>query len=323
MSGDQTTNLDSQMITPLPGLTHSKVPLSAWLGESFAFGKRYFRRLFLLCLIMAAFAYLAAPENGQRLIKRAADKAKTTMSLSDGAVDADADIIDDGGAAAEKDADSSRTSDTDTVKAAAPECSVRACCFGIIAAVFGWMVLSWGLRTARKDDPAWKNLLLPSWKTVPKLIALGFLAGCVGALLFLCLILTVGFLHPGIAFIAAALLCCIFLVRIAIASHLIIDRDCGPIRAISGSWKLMRSNCWTLILGVAVAFLAICILGTIVFLLTPTSDSAGTFLTGTVTVITNALAQVCSVSLASIFYLMATGQPRPGAWPRENTESAE
>ena len=213
----------------------------------------------------------------------------------------------------------------------------------IFAVLFGLMSHLWGLRTVQKDDGSWRNLLFPSWKTFPKLILAWFILTLILFVIAFGFILLFSFLGEklGPQFAAAGALLAVFififvLLRFAITAHLILDRDYGPVKALNTSWEFMKSNAFTLLTGFILYSLTLFVLAMVVLI--PLAFMLGNqdisdpdrlyqhilstpVLIGTAAaamILFNTLSQIGSIALASVFYLMATGQKRPGAWPREN-----
>lgn len=207
--------------------------------------------------------------------------------------------------------------------------------FAFLIVLFAWMILLWGLRAVRQDDGSWKNLLFPSRFTLLKLIGVSFLVSVLcrlvrlvffGPLLFVCDTLT----------IAAAIVILPFLyAKLGLSWHLVLDRDLGPVRAIKTSWRLTRGNTLALVIGggfVLIAFVA-CFWG-FAELFTRffnswygkalldhfgVSPSVCLFrrLDFPIYVLIGTAAVMTVVSASAVFYLTVTGQPRPGARPRE------
>jgi uncharacterized membrane protein len=223
--------------------------------------------------------------------------------------------------------------------------------FLVVASLVSWMIMRWAIYTARSDDASWKNLSLGSLKTVVKLFALSFIIGCLvggGFLLVGGLWVWTALERPDTALqfetvISSLVAVILFLglvfmsLRFSISVPIILDRDYGPLRALKTSYKFMRSNVWTLVVGIIFYYLFSVILTFVVIvpmcaslygggsasadpeLLSRTISSTKDwpFALQSVSAVLNAFLGVGWISLFVIFYLMATGQRRLGAWPRD------
>ncbi|MBQ3387718.1 MAG: hypothetical protein IJG60_00725 [Thermoguttaceae bacterium] len=209
------------------------------------------------------------------------------------------------------------------------ECQI---CYPICAVLWGilwWMALCWGIRTVQKDNPSWKNLLFPSWQTLLKLIVLGFIVLCFAAAVYWGVLLLLGSFGTLLCGIVISLILIYFALKLFLSANLIIDRNCGPLQAIGTSWRFMRGNVWTLFAGL---FLFDLIVGIFSFIVTfivigaasklgggaEQASGAMAWLPTAIRIVISALVNVGILALGSVFYLTATGQRRPGAWPREN-----
>ena len=205
------------------------------------------------------------------------------------------------------------------------ECQICYAVYGILSFILGSMIICWVLRTIQKDNPSLKNLLLPSWQTLPKLIALYFIVFCLAALLFAGVSLLLGSFGTVVCGIVFGLIFAYFALKLFLSANLIIDRDCGPIQAIGASWRFMRGNVWTLIAGLFLYGLIFGVISSIIIAAVAKLGggaeqffSSAAWLPAAIEILFSALANVGILALSSVFYLAATGQKRPGAWPREN-----
>ncbi len=217
---------------------------------------------------------------------------------------------------------------------------------------FQLMLLGWVIRTIRQDNPAWRNLRFASWSTFFKAFAalvVFFLLLMAAMVIFLDYLtpLFVKIFHsaaPTVQSFCLLLIVVIFFTKFALAIPLIVDRDFGPFRAMNLSWSFMRSNAGTFICGGIATFLGCFLLAILV------SIPLGIFLAGRIdtansspeaiqqaifstpslcgamiafTVAVSTLISVWTYGFISLFYLMATGQERPGAWARDLEPAAE
>lgn len=230
--------------------------------------------------------------------------------------------------------------------------------FLALETLFGWFFLRWTIQTLKTDKASARNLCLPSCWTVLKLIAAGillglyafvliFAAGCIFGAVSLC----------GIASIIAAsitvltILIFAILLSFSIYTHLILDQNCGAFKSLTLSRAFMRNNKWTFFRGLLRCFflyiaLAVILQIPIVAITIPKAvslmnsgvepqaartaimqmlgDSQFYFWTQKVsTLVGSALLGSYMMVLTSVFYLMATGQRRPGAWERDGEIAAE
>ncbi|MBQ3387717.1 MAG: hypothetical protein IJG60_00720 [Thermoguttaceae bacterium] len=222
-------------------------------------------------------------------------------------------------------------------------CLVLGSVLWILAVLLGLMSHLWGIRTVQKDDGSWRNLLFPSWKTLPRLVLAWLIFVFIFSVIAAGFVILFGSLGAKFGsqiemagMFLTALLCLFVLLRYAMTAHLILDRDYGPIKALNTSWEFMKSNAGTLLTGFILYSLVLFVLALIV--LVPLAFMLGNqdisdpdrlyqhilstpALAGTASaamLLFNTLSQIGSIALASVFYLMATGQKRPGAWPRED-----
>ena len=246
--------------------------------------------------------------------------------------------------------------------AAAADCPQGGCvpCFGTgkylpffsaVALILRLMILGWTIRTIQKDDGAWHNLAFPSWTTIFKVVAaLVIILLLVVALFFL----VFGLLAPlSVKFspYGPKLLALLFLVifiyvslKLTLSFPLIVDRDLGPLQAVNTSWKFMNSNCGTFFWGMVIFII---VMGLAIFLITvplatlgfrhldlaeTTPDALLETILGTPSlfwsaaayyVLVGTITTVWMMGFTSVFYLMATGQKRPGAWPRDPEPAGE
>ena len=368
-----------------PQLTHCRVPVSAWFGETMMFCRRYFWRLLLLSAVISVLSYIGYSRT-QQCCTRTEGSSDVTLDLvtGTGTAFADEDTADffaetdetaaerKSGGNGEEPTDSSDSNSAETQSQASDseaspdktagtaakkiECSFSDVVglkqnwsiFKLIAFFFQMMVMCWGIRTIQQDDGSWRNLLFPSWTTVFKLIAVSvIMLLLVGAVVFAVLGPMDGFfakLGGDKAQITVLLLVLLFLfAKFALSGQLIVDRDFGPLRAMNTSWAFMRSNVCTLILGIVLTGLAFAVLAVLLSiplgcLLYRHIDPANTSPeavqqicslpglkcgVGAYTIIVGTLATVWTTGFFSVFYLMATGQKRPGAWPRDLASADE
>ena len=368
--------------SPDQDLTHCRVPLSAWFGETKTFCRRYFWRLFFLSLILSILSFLGQDmrklvntesSNGDQTALNIVTSIAEAQEESDTGVSADGEeTIDFFDRAVEENAENpAEKTDADMAgekeessesgaDAAASGCSKGgcACCFGngkyssffgTVAMILQLMVLGWTIRTIQRDNGDWRNLAFPSWTTIFKAIAvvIFFLLLILAALFFV-----FGLLSPLLAklpvdsstiqcFLLLIFLILVF-IKFALSISLVVDRDFGPLRALGHSWKFMRTNGGTLFLGMMIfifvfgvlVFLITIPLATLVFTLVfrhlepakASSDAVLTMIRNTPAlcwgsaayyILVGTLATVWTMGFTSVFYLMATGQSRPGAWPRD------
>ena len=370
-----------------PQLTHCRVPVSAWFGETMMFCKRYFWRLLLLSAVISVLSYIGYSRT-QQCCTKTEGSGDVTLNLvtGTGTAFADEDTADffaetdktaaesKSGGNAEEPADSSN-SDSESAETqnqasdseASPDKAAGTAArkieysfsdgvglkqnwsiFRLIALFFQMMVMCWGIRTIQRDDGSWRNLLFPSWTTVFKLIAVSVIMLLLaGAVVFAVLGPMDGFfakLGGDKTKIAVLLLVLLFLfAKFALTGQLIVDRDFGPLRAMNTSWTFMRSNVCALILGIVFTGLVFAVLAVLLSIplgcllyrhIDPANTSPGAVQqicslpglkcgVGAYTIIVSTLATVWSTGFFSVFYLMATGQERPGAWPRDLASADE
>lgn len=374
-----------------PQLTHCRVPLSAWFGETMTFCKRYFWRLLLLSAVISVLSYLGYSRT-QQCWTKTEGSSDVTLDLvaGTGTAFADEETADffaetdetaaesKPGGKGEEPADSSNSNDSNSESVetqnqasdseTSPDKAAGTAAkeieysfsdsiglkqnwsiFKLIAFIFQMMVMCWGIRTIQQDDGSWRNLLFPSWTTVFKLIAVSaIMLLLVGAAIFIAVGPLDGFFAKlgGVKTqIAVLLFALLFLfAKFALSGQLIVDRDFGPFRAMNTSWTFMRSNVSALILGIILTGLAFAILAVLFAvplgcLLYSHFDQANaspeavqqqiSSLTslrcgvGAYTIIIGTLTNLWTTGLFSVFYLMATGQKRPGAWPRDPASADE
>ena len=340
--------------TPDPDMTHCRVPLSAWLSETKTFCKRYFWRLLLLSLIFSVFSFLAYSAQWS---SRNANPLNTAVSSSHAVRDAGEEKVDffDNDAANPDKKDAPAESKSAAAPVYCPIAFEKLGCFSgvfkICTLLFQLLVLAWVIRTIRQDNPAWRNLWFDSWGAFFKAVAsvLVFMICVVTVLIFLgCLAPLFKKIFPTAA-TAVQLLCFLFIValftvKFALTIPLIVDRNFGPFRAMSISWTYMRSNIGTLIWGGIITCLGCFLLALLVSIplglllakhfdvahSSPEAIQQALFSTPSVywtvsalTVALSALMSTWTYGFSSIFYLMATGQERPGAWPRDVEPAAE
>lgn len=217
---------------------------------------------------------------------------------------------------------------------------------------FQLMLLGWVIRTIRQDNPAWRNLRFASWSTFFKAFAalvVFFLLLMAAMVIFLDYLtpLFVKIFHnvaPTVQSFCLLLIVALFITKFALTVPLIVDRDFGPFRAMNLSWSFMRSNVGTFICGGIATFLGCFLLAILVsiplgLLIAGQIDTANSspeviqqaiFSTPSLcgamiafTVAVSTLISIWTYGFISIFYLMATGQERPGAWARDLEPTAE
>ena len=308
---------------PLPGLVHSKVSFGAWITESFVFAGRYFPRLLLLgsalalCFIGAVSPQGTLPWEDSRCGVGAPSETPASTPESD--VKSRRNL-----SKAElrelivRDMESRYLAP----RRRAPSSPLRRPVSCVLFVLLWWMAFSWGIRTLREDSGSWKHLLFPSRAALPKLLLLTVLAAGLGAAVLKCVWLSLTRLNDTAAVAAALLVGILLLAKLGLSAHLVIDRDLGPVRAAGTSWKFTRSSTGTLIVGAALLFLTWIALwlafncsvkpvfGTTGFCRLSTAGlwyfHGGLF-------VISALTALLAAAMAPVFYLTATGQPRPGA----------
>ena len=275
---------ESRPAVPDTEPVHAKVRIGAWTAESFAFARRYFPRLLLLAFLHGLLFIGISPYWFP------------------------------------------------------PPCRVLLSRTALILFfVSGWMILGWTIRAVRTDSGSWKNLLFPSRRTLPNLVVL---AALVFSLWFAC-----GYLLTHCrAFRSCPIqleLRCLFaliwilvLARLALSAHLVLDRGFGPFRALKNSWRFTRSNVIPfLIVGYLIAAAAaafafllfqVCSLSGLDRLLHHHFPGLGPRrLAAPFYILLCTVFQPFITALSAVFYLTATGQPRPGARRRAAGPSAE
>ena len=318
---------------PLSGLVHSKVPLGAWLAESFVFAGRYFPRLLLLGSVLALFFIGAVSPQGTLPW----DDSRCGVSCGVGVPsEAPASDVKSRRNLSKAELRELIIRDMESRYLAprrrAPSSPLRRPVSCALFVLLWWMTFSWGIRTLRKDSGSWKHLLFPSRTALPKLVLLTVLAAGLGAAVLKCVWLSLARLNDTAAIAAALLVGILLLAKFGLSAHLVIDRNMGPVRAAGTSWKFTRSSTGTLIVGAALLFLAWIALwlafncsikpvfGTTGFCRLSTAGlwyfHGGLF-------VISALAALLAAAMAPVFYLTATGQPRPGARRRAAGPSAE
>ena len=194
-----------------PQLTHCRVPLPAWFGETKTFCKRYFWRLLLLSAVISVLSYTGYNQMPQSCTKTE-ERCDTALDfmMGTGTALADEKTADffaetddpaaenrESGKKSEESADSSNGDSVDTEiqdQASDSEISPNKTAdtaaqkfesnfsgnigfkqnwsvFKLIAFIFQMMVMCWGIRTIQRDDGSWRNLLFPSWTTIFKIVA--------------------------------------------------------------------------------------------------------------------------------------------------------
>lgn len=198
-----------------------------------------------------------------------------------------------------------------------------------------WIGLGWALHAARGKAGFGRNLLFPSWKTVPKLFLLTL--GVFWVLWGIRYVLHDGLMRIGLSHVAAwwfttLLVLLFFQMKLALSWHFILDRDFGPVRALKSSWLFTRSNGLALLICgfcFTAAILAFSFLIFEIFFLVCSFPLArklfeslfwgwGREFAIPFYMILCVLFHPFVSAFSALFYLTATGQRHPGAWPREN-----
>lgn len=265
---------ESRPAVPDTEPVHTKVRIGAWTAESFAFLKRYFPRVLLLAFLHGLLFIGISP-----------------YWLP-------------------------------------PPCRVLLSRTALILFfVSGWMILGWTIRAVKTDSGSWKNLLFPSRRTLPNLVVLA-------ALVFF-LWFAGGYLPTHCRVFRSCPnqleLRCLFdliwilvLARLALSAHLVLDRGFGPFRALKNSWRFTRSN---VIPFLIVGFLIAAAAAAFAFLLFHVCSLSGLGrllhhhfpglgprrLAAPFYILLCTVFQPFITAFSAVFYLTATGQPRPGA----------
>ena len=276
--------VENRLAVPDTEPVHAKVRIGVWAAESFAFAGRYYPRLLLLAFLHGLLFVGISPYWFP---------PPSRVLLSRTAL--------------------------------------------ILFFVSDWMILGWTIHAVKTDTDSWKNLLFPSWRTLPNLVVL---AALVFSLWF-----AGGYLPTHCrAFRSCPYqleLRCLFdliwiliLVRLALSAHLVLDREVGPFRALKDSWRFTRSNIIPfLIVGFLIAaaaavfafsFFHVCALSGLGSLLHRHFPGLGPRrLAAPFYILLCTVFQPFITAFSAVFYLTATGQPRPGAGRRVAGPTAE
>ena len=229
--------------------------------------------------------------------------------------------------------------------------------FALLSKIFSVMIFCWAIKTLKTDNGSFRNLLFPSNWTLLKLAGSGILVSCiivcVGFAVFVLALIPSSLVRNiaggGGDFLTVGGCCVAFLitvyfaVRYLLTMPLIIDQNVSVFRSLKMSKQFMKKNISTLLRGALVYILVVFLLSLVIYLPLmfyfgeETFTSVNGYNIHSLIVEGDTSKLRCLMSIAyvvlatftnsltpaagAVFYTMATGQYRPGAWERDNQSS--
>ncbi len=293
-------------------LTHCKVPFAPWISEAFVFFRRYFwRRLFWIGLIPLVLTFLFSIF---LLIQ------EDLSNVLEGLITGNVKLAENGGV------------------------FLIAMILSLITIIWNLSIAHWSLRTIQTGVPSWKHLVFKSFWTVPKVIVGIFvLSISLGVLYSGGIFLGVSFIKESSQILNLIYFILIFVgigylyLRYGFFFWFILDRNSGPLKSLEESSLFMKKNIGVLLRGIlfvmgtilGISFFIGLFIGFFIRLFfnaisnSPALDRTYSLLGQIIgQIIQNIIFFPFLLGLFTIFYLMMTGQERPGVWPIENIEES-